>query len=116
MGYDSEFVNEIAGYIALAAVVPLTLTCLIFGVGSPWWKSRLGRAVFSSWTSELAVFTIILLKRFLGPYPGYEWVAIIGYSMLFVSFTAQAVVVILERRPPAVIGETTNPLKRKVRT
>lgn len=107
----SQDISQIAGYIALASLLPLALTTVVFGVGSSWFRSRLGWAVFGSWASQLAVLVIVLARRFRGEYPGYEWVALVGYSVLFLAYSAMAVVVILERRPPKAIGETRDERK-----
>lgn len=94
-------INHLAGYIALAAVAPALVTTLVYGLGSPWWRSWLGRVVFAQWLAIVVVFGVVLSRRFLGAYPGYEWVAVVSYSVLFVAFTAMAVIVIIERRAPA---------------
>ena len=94
-------INHLAAYVALAAVVPALATTLIYGLGSPWWRSWLGRVVFTQWLAIVVVFAVVLLRRFLGNYPGSEWVALVSYSALFLAFTAMAVIVTLERRAPA---------------
>ena len=94
-------INHLAGYIALAAVVPALATTIIYGAGSPWWRSWLGRVVFATCLPIVIVFGVVLTRRFFGNYTGYEWVALISYSTLFLAFTAMAVIVTLERRAPA---------------
>lgn len=101
MTYNPEAVNDFASYIALAAALPAAAATLIYGIGSPWYKSWLGRTIFAQWLSIVLVFGVILGRRFFGTYPNYEWVAVIAYSLLFVTFSAMAVLVIIERRAPA---------------
>lgn len=93
-------VNDTAGIIALAAAVPAHLNVLIYGIGSPWWRSWLGRVLFAKWLSVALVFDVILLRRWLGEYVGYEWVAVVAYSFIFVAFTATTVELLIERRGP----------------
>jgi len=97
----AEAINEIAGYIALAAVLPLLVATAVYGFGSPWYDSWLGRTIFAQWASLIAIFVYILTRRFWGEYPGFEWWAVCLYSLLFLAFTAMAAIVIIERRAPA---------------
>lgn len=94
-------VNDFATYIALAAVVPAILTTALYGFGSPWYLSWLGRVVFAQWLSIVIVFAVVLGRRVFGEYPGYGYVAVAAYSLLFLAYWALFVIVLIERRGPA---------------
>lgn len=100
MNYDPEAVNQVAGLIALATVVPLLVGTLVYGLGSAWWKSWLGRVIFTKWVTLVLVFAFVLTRRAFGNFPGYEWVSLGLFSLLFLAYTANTVVVIIERRAP----------------
>jgi hypothetical protein len=94
-------VNDIANYIVFAAIIPFGLFTLLYGILSPWYRSLLGVTMFCLGLSLTAVLGVVLARRWLGEYPGYEWVAIIVYS--FVTLTAFGLVLIYlverSRRP-----------------
>lgn len=96
----AETINEFAGFIAFLAAIPATLNALIYGFGSPWYTSWLGRVIFAKWLSVALVFYVILARRWFGDYFGYEWVAIVAYSLILVSFSATTVELLIERRGP----------------
>lgn len=96
-----ETLNAIAGVVALATVVPATLNALIYGLGSPWWRSWLGRALFAKWLAVALVFAFIFARRFFGEFPGYGVVALVLYIFVLLAFTATTVELVIERRNPA---------------
>lgn len=96
----SEQINEVAGVIIGLAAIPAVATALIYGFGSPWWHSWLGRVMFAKWTSVALVFLVIIARRTWGDYPGYEWAALIVYSFTLLTFTATTVQLVIERRSP----------------
>ena len=72
-----DAVNEFANWIALSAVLPAILFTLIYGFGSPWYKSGLGVTLFGLMFSISSLFPVILARRFFGEYPGYHIVAVV---------------------------------------
>lgn len=109
---SDDTLNEIAGVIALFTIVPATLNAIIYGIGSPWWRSWLGRVLFAKWLSVALVFVFIVLRRALGEFAGYGGVAVALYAFVFVAFAATTVELIIERRGPA--GEPiARPINRK---
>ena len=98
MGTPSS-INDLASIIALAASVPALCALLLYGLGSPWWRSWLGVVMFCQWSGIVLVFAVILGRRFYGEYSGYEWVAVASYSILLVTYWALVLVILLERRP-----------------
>lgn len=99
-GYNPAEINDAASYIALACIVPMLVAATSYGVGSPWYGSWLGRIFFGLFASITLIFGVILARRFFGEYPGYEWVAVVAYSLLFLTFSATAAIVIIESRGP----------------
>lgn len=98
--YNPADVNDAASYIALVCIVPMLIAATAYGVGSTWYGSWLGRIFFGLFASIALIFGVILARRFFGDYPGYEWVAVAAYSLLFLTFSATAAVVIIESRGP----------------
>jgi hypothetical protein len=89
-------INEIAGDILFAGIIPLLVAFTAYAVGATWYRSILGVVTFVEWLSLILVIAVVLLRRFIGDYPGYGWVALVVYSLLFLAFSAMAVIVILE--------------------
>lgn len=105
-------INEIAGLVVIAVTVPAVLNASIYGLGSRWWQTWLGRVLFSKWLSVALVFVFIVLRRLVGDFPGYGWVALGLYSFVFLSFAATTVELIIERRAPASVVEI--PIRKAV--
>ena len=97
--YNVELVNNLASHLALAALLPAGLVTLIYGLGSPWWRSGLGRAIFAQSFSIVLVLSLILARRFFGDYPGYELAAALVYASIFLLFSTLVVALVIERRP-----------------
>jgi hypothetical protein len=89
-------INEIAGDILLITILPLLVAWATYSFGAPWYRSALGVVTFVKWLALILVIGVILLRRFVGEYPGYGWVALIVYGLLFLAFSAMAVIVVLE--------------------
>lgn len=96
----TDQLNDLAGTILGLATIPATLNVIIYGFGSPWWTSWLGRVMFAKWLSVALVFWFVVARRTLGDFLGYEWWAIAIYSFTFLTFVATTVELIIERRPP----------------
>lgn len=94
-------IYEVAGAIALLAAAPANLLALVYGVGSPWYRSTLGTVIFLKWLSVALVFDYIVLRRITGDFPMHDWVALVLYAFVFLTFTATLAEVIIERRAPA---------------
>lgn len=97
---NTEHVNEIAGFVLALAAIPAVATAFIYGLGSPWWQSTLGRVMFAKWTTVALVLVFVVARRTWGDFPGYEWLALVIYSFTLVTFTATTIEVIIERRGP----------------
>lgn len=93
--------NEIAGFVALLTIVPATLNAVIYGIGSPWWRSWLGRVLFAKWLAVALVFVFIIARRTLGEFPGYGALALLIYTFVLLAFSATTVELVIERRNPA---------------
>ena len=91
-------VNEFANWITLSAAIPAILFTLVYGFGSPWYKSGLGITLFGLMFSISSLFLVILARRFFGEYPGYHVVAVIVYGMLMIMFWSFFIILLKERR------------------
>ena len=91
-------VNEFANWIALSAAIPAILFTLVYGFGSPWYKSGLGITLFGLMFSISSLFGVILARRFFGEYPGYHIVAVVVYMMLTLMFWSFFFILLKERR------------------
>lgn len=105
-------INDIAGLVVIAVTVPAVLNATIYGLGSRWWQTWLGRVLFSKWLSVALVFVFIVARRVLGEFPGYGWVALGLYTFVLLSFAATTAELIIERRAPAEVVET--PIRKAV--
>lgn len=110
----SETINDLAGAVAIAITVPAVANVLIYGLGSRWWETWLGRVLFSKWLSVALVFLYIVSRRVWGDYPWYEWVALILYSFVLVSFSATTIELLIERQAPAAALELPPPNRKAV--
>lgn len=93
-----EQINDQANIIALTAGIPALLFTLVYGFGSPWYRSWLGRTVFGLMFAISMLFGVILARRFFGTYPGYEWVSVICYTLLTVAFWSFFIILLVERK------------------
>ena len=93
-----DAVNEFANWIALSAALPAILFTLIYGLGSPWYKSGLGVTLFGLMFSISSLFLVILARCFFGEYPGYHIVAVVVYAMLTIMFWSFFIIFLKERR------------------
>lgn len=96
----TEQINEFAGFVLTLAAIPATATAVIYGFGSPWWQSWLGRVMFAKWTTVAAILLFVVARRTWGDFPGYEWWALVIYSLTLITFSATTVEVLIERRGP----------------
>lgn len=97
---SAEQINELAGFILTLAAVPAVATAFIYGLGSPWWQSWLGRVMFAKWLSVALILLFVVARRTWGDFPGYEWWALAIYSFTLLTFTATTIEVLIERRGP----------------
>lgn len=96
-----EQLNALAGWIAFATIVPLLVGIIAYGFGSPWYDSWLGRITLTKWISVFAIFLFIASRRMFGEYVGYGAVALALYLVFFLSYSAMAIIVIVEQRSPS---------------
>lgn len=89
-------INEVANWIALFAIIPFALATLTYGLLAPWYKSLLGVSMFGLFASITIVLSVVLARRWFHEYPGYEWVAIVAYTLLVISGLAIFSVLVVE--------------------
>lgn len=99
-----DMLNDIAGLLALTGAVPIAGATITYGIGSPWWRSWLGRVMFGLFFALVIVFGIVLGRRLGGEYPGYGWVALVGYAYIWLTLWAVWLIILVERRKPAPSG------------
>lgn len=97
---NAETINDFATNIVLLGAIPALAFVLIYGLGSPWYRSALGVVMMLLGSSIVIVYGIVIGRRLFDDYPGYQFVAIIGYSLLFLALVSLDVIVIIERRRP----------------
>lgn len=105
-------INDIATLVVLAAAAPALGYTLTYGLGSPWWRSPLGVIMFLLGVSLCVVFSVVLARRLMGEYTGYEWVAIFAYSLVNVALWSLWAIVIIERRRASPVL-TFPPLRKR---
>jgi flagellar biosynthesis protein FlhB len=94
---SAEDINNIGNYIVLVAIVPFGLFTVLYGILSPWYRSLLGLTMFMLGLSLTSVLGVVLLRRWFGTYPGYEWVAVIVYSIATCTAFGLVVIYLVER-------------------
>jgi hypothetical protein len=98
MDATQTLVYQVASWIALTAAIPIWLFTAVYGFGSPWYKSWLGRVLFGLMCSLSLLFIVIVVRRFAGEYPYYEWVSLVAYSLLNLMFWSFFMILLVERR------------------
>lgn len=96
-----EILNDAAIWPLYGVAIASHVLVLIYGIGSPWWRSLLGVTIFAKWLSVMLVFDFLIARRTFGEFPGYGWLALGVYGFMFLAFWAVVVEVAIERRGPA---------------
>lgn len=100
-------INEIANYVLIIGSLPALAFLLIFGIGSPWYRSPLGRVIFLLALSIVTFYGVAMANVLFDEYPGRGWIRLTAFSLLAVALTLLSIIVVIERRAPA------EPLPRK---
>lgn len=90
--------RDAATIVALSVIVPAGLFTLLYGIGSPWWKSGLGVILFSVAASVTLTFGLIISRRVFGPWPGYDIAALVVFSILALAWWAKVIILVIERK------------------
>ena len=96
-----HILNDWATFIVYGVAAVSHALVLIYGLGSPWWRSLLGVTIFAKWLSVMLVFDYLIARRVWGEFPGYGLAAILVYGFMLLAFSAVVVEVVIERRHPA---------------
>ena len=96
--YDPSAVNDVANYIVLVAAIPAAIFTVLYGILAPWYRTWLGATLFGLIASIAAVLTFVMVRRWLGDFPGYEWWAIGVYSTFLFFMLSFIAIFIVERR------------------
>lgn len=94
-------IEEWAVWLVRVAAITQTLFVLIYGFGSPWWVSRIGRAVFIKALALGLLLDLSLLNQWIGhPYPHMEQIALAVIALVTVGSTMQLSALLVERFRP----------------
>lgn len=66
----TAFWRDPAFWLYFAGWLPYTLHVLVYGLGSPWYRSEIGRAFFLSKLALCLVFSFVLSVFIFGQYEG----------------------------------------------
>lgn len=91
-------IENITNILVICGSIPVFLFTIVYGIGSPWYKSWLGRNLLGLMLSFSILFAIILLRRFFGDYPGFWLVALVGYLFLGIMTWCFFIMLLMERR------------------
>jgi len=110
-----QFNDTVNNFFSLTAFLAALGCALLYGVGSfrVWPRSLLGVAEIAMTGGIAAVLLVVVLRRYLGDYPGYAVVAFIVYLLLTLALIMRFVVILVERRN-ASVSLVFPLLKRKV--
>lgn len=90
--------EDVANFVAMASGAPVILFTLIYGILVRWYRTLLGTSVFSLFLSFALLFSMIILRRTVGEFPAYDYIAISVYSFMLLSFSFFLWVFLLERK------------------
>lgn len=131
MSYNAVIINDWATLPLLIGSAFAFASALLYGFGSPWWGSALGRAFLGIIVAATIVPVVPAARRLLGEYIGYEWIAVSLYTLHAAAWASIFFVILHERRhppmflPPVTKGTTMTtptapvpayPVKRVLRT
>lgn len=102
MTYDPEVVNDFALVPLVVGMLFAGVSGVVYGIGSPWWRSLLGVAFFGVMVSSSLPILVVVARRTFGAYPGYEWVALSVYTLWALAWVAMLVIILVERRRSAL--------------
>lgn len=92
-------VDDVAVLLILAAAPPQTAFAIIYGLGSPWWRSPVGRALFTKALGLALLIDISLIYHWLGDnYALRDVVRLTVYSVIVVGAWLQFGALIHEKR------------------
>ena len=84
MSYDAILL-----LIILVAAIPANGFPLLYGIGAPWWRSDIGRALFLKSSGLAAFVDLSLLFLWLGEYPGRNELRVVVYTFVTVGLWYQ---------------------------
>ncbi|MCZ4498859.1 MAG: hypothetical protein JWQ74_1412 [Marmoricola sp.] len=90
--------DDIRFALVAIATLPATGFTIVYGLGSPWYKSLLGRALFTHALGMALLIDISVLYKFFGDdYAGRDVVSITVYAVIIVGTWAQFIALLRER-------------------
>lgn len=94
--------------VLVGAVFMLGFT-IVYGFGSPWYRSLLGGAIFGMGLTNLLVLSVVITRRWFPEFPHHDQLAFTAYLLFAISSAGLAVMLVVERRRA---GLATLPLRR----
>jgi hypothetical protein len=77
-----------------------TLFVLLYGLGSPWWRSPTGRAIFTKGLSLMLIFDVAIAAYYIANLP--DWIGTVVVAITTVGVYLQLGALIHERRRAGV--------------
>jgi len=96
-----QALSDAADVLVLTGAIPLLGATLTYGIGSPWWRSWLGRVMFALFVALVLVYVVVIGRRFVGDFVGYGLVALVAYAYVTSALWATWAIILVERRNPA---------------
>lgn len=89
---------EVASWVAFSAAIPLVGAAVTFATSPGWWKTWLGRVMFSLFVALTLLVAFFLARRFFGGFPGYGWAGLLVYGFIALALWGVWLVIVFERR------------------
>lgn len=114
---DGTYENILLWLITIAAPGQ-TLFVLIYGLRSPWYKSLLGRALFTKSLALALLLDISLVGHWWPTYPGQKPIGIVVVGLVLIGAWMQLVALIHEKlsSQPDRFGGRPQPVENPVET
>lgn len=94
-------IEDWATWLIRIAAVSQTLFVILYGGFSPWWRNRVGRALFTKAFALMLLLDISLINQWIGhPYPLMEQIAIAVIGLVTVGAVMQLSALVLEKLRP----------------
>jgi hypothetical protein len=107
--------NTLATYPATIAASFALLTALLYGIGSPWYRSLLGWVLFGLFAGSVPVFALVVVRRIAttlavgGPSTngdGFGALSFAVYTFAALAWIATFVALVVERRNKPMVQKS----------
>lgn len=104
----TDFYKEPAFWAYFAAWLPYVLIIVVYGFGSPWYRSAIGRSLMLTKVAIVFVLTNVLAAYIFGEYPWRDAVRVLLIGCVVGAGVYQLATIIREQRVP--VGQ--HPMRR----